>query len=166
MNDVARGPCVNNETIDIQMNADLHPVHRMRVSPRDDLHRRDFLKICGGLTGTMLLSSTVATPLLAQLGPRREAIPAITDPSVRTLVFRGVQAARDAGAQYAEVRLTHDLIRDVEVARVDDAQTVYASVRALVNGRWGMASSPVWDTEAIVALARRAAEHAAAQGAA
>lgn len=138
----------------------------MRVSQHDNYNRRDFLKIAGAATGTVLLSSVVAAPLHAQLGQGREAIPAITDSSVRALVFQGIQAARDAGASYAEVRLTHDIIRDVSIARINDAQTIYASVRALVNGQWGLASGPVWDTEALTALGRRSALQAAAQAAA
>jgi len=130
--------------------------HPVSIADYPDLDRRNFLKIAGGVTGTVLLSSALSTPLLAQSDPRPVPMPAITDPAVRALVFRGVQAAREAGAAYAEVRLTHGLIRSVDMVRIHDAQTVHASVKAFVNGRWGFASGPLWDTEAIVALARRA----------
>jgi len=126
----------------------------------------------GGVTGTMLLSSAVPLPLLAQFGDRRHTrhdgirrddLPAITDHSVRTLVFAGIHAARSAGASYAEVRLTNTLIRTVEVANVQDQQMIQAGVRALVNGRWGFASGPAWDETTIVTLAQRAVLQAKAQ---
>lgn len=140
--------------------------HPVPMTDHNGLDRRGFLKLTGSVTGAVLLSGAVSNPLLAQLGSHREPIPAITDPSVRALVFQGIQAARDSGAQYAEVRLTHDLIRDVEVGRVNDTETVYANVRASVNGRWGSASGPAWDKDTIVDLARRAALHASAQASA
>lgn len=129
----------------------------MKILYKTALDRRSFIKVLGGATGTALVSSMTPVPLVAQYGGNiRETVPSITDSLVHELVFKGVEAARTAGAQYAEVRLTNDLIRDVGVRSVSDFQSVNASVRAFFNGAWGFASGPLWSGEAIVALAQHA----------
>ena len=135
---------------------------KLPFAPSDvgDMNRRSFLKVAGGVTGAVVLHSAVPRPLLAQFGHRRDSVPAITDPAINALVFNGVQAARDAGAQYVDVRLTHGVVRDVSVHNVNDFRMLHVGVRALVNGYWGFASGPLWTEEAVVSLARRAAVQA------
>lgn len=122
----------------------------------NNLGRRSFLKAAGTATGMTFLSGAVSLPLMDQFGNHREEIPSITDASIHAMVSRGVDAARAAGAQYSEVRLTNGLVRDIEPKRVYDFQTIHASVRAFVNGQWGFATGSLWEDEAIVELARRA----------
>ena len=122
--------------------------------------RRTFLGTTGTLTGAVILAGALPRPLRAQLGRTNDAAPPITDPRVKTLVLNGVQAARDAGAAFAEVRLSHTLIRKIAVGTLDDQQLLHASVNAFVDGAWGFASSPFWSDDDIVRLARSAVRQA------
>jgi TldD protein len=120
--------------------------------------RRDLLK--AGLSAGALLA--VPRPLLARFGPHWEPVPPIRDPRVKALALRGVEAARAAGAAYADVRLTHTRTRlfGLRVTDIKDAEEVVVGVRALVNGYWGFASSPVWDVEEMARLGREAVHQA------
>ncbi len=119
--------------------------------------RRIFLKH-SAVTGAALAAvSAVPQPLMALIGSKPEAAPPIDDPRLKSLVQRGVDAARAAGAQYADVRLTHTRTRDVKHNEVDDKESITVGVRALVNGYWGFAASPVWDAAEIARLGKEAA---------
>ena len=100
-------------------------------------------------------------PLLAQLGRTLEPLPPIEDPRLKALTARALEAARSAGASYADVRLTHERVRVFSVStRVDDSESMLAGVRALVDGYWGFASSPVWSPDEMARLAREAVHQA------
>jgi TldD protein len=87
------------------------------------------------------------------------------DPNaVRALALRAVDAARSAGATYADVRLTRTVkqkfrFRDDHVTggEIADAEDLAVGVRALVNGYWGFAASPYWDPDEMDQLAHTAA---------
>ncbi|HXE57159.1 MAG TPA: TldD/PmbA family protein [Gemmatimonadales bacterium] len=120
--------------------------------------RRDLLK--AGLTATALMAAP--RPLLARFGRRWEPAPPIQDPRVKDLALRALEAARAAGAAYADVRLTHTRSRSflTRVADVRDGEQVVVGARALVDGYWGFASSPVWDVEEMGRLGREAVHQA------
>ena len=100
-------------------------------------------------------------PLLAQLGRTLEPLPPIEDPRLKALTARALEAARSAGASYADVRLTHERVRVFSGnARIDDSESMLAGVRALVDGYWGFASSPVWSPDGMARLAREAVHQA------
>jgi TldD protein len=125
-----------------------------------ELTRRSFLGAAGVIAGTLAISQMVPRPLRAQLGRSTGAAPAITDPSIKAFVFRGVQAAHDAGASFAEVRLSHTLQRTINTQRFSDSHTIHAGVQAYVDGVWGFASGAVWNDEDIVQLANAAVAQA------
>ena len=87
------------------------------------------------------------------------------DPApIEALAQRAVDAARAAGATYADARLTrivwhHYSMADNGVFEVDD-ETLAVGVRALVNGYWGFAASPYWEADEVVQLARDAVAQA------
>lgn len=113
--------------------------------------RRDLLK--AGLGATAL--AVAPQPLLARFGSRWEPAPPIDDPHVKALALRGVEAARAAGAVYADVRLTHTRRRGFSpTGTASDTEAMTVGVRALVDGYWGFASSPVWDIDELVRLGR------------
>lgn len=121
------------------------------------LSRRTLLQTAGTVGGAVALSTLLPRPLTAQLATSRaEVVPPVTDPSVRQLVMQGVQAAQDAGAQYAEVRLSNSFRRNIGSASLNDHQSLHAGVRVLVDGAWGFASGPFWSNDEIVKVARRA----------
>jgi TldD protein len=122
------------------------------------ISRRDLLKVGAGAAAL----AAVPRPLLAQLGRRPEPVPPIQDPRLKALAMRGVEAATAAGATYADVRLTHTRARSFgrTVDSIADAEWMVVGVRALVDGRWGFASSAVWSPDELARLGREAAHQA------
>lgn len=121
--------------------------------------RREVLK--AGLGAAVL--AAVPRPLLARFGAGWEPVPPIQDPRVRDLALRAVEAARAAGATYADVRLTHTRRRRFAlplVGHVQDREQMGVGVRAMVAGYWGYASSPVWDVDEMARLGREATRRA------
>jgi TldD protein len=114
--------------------------------------RRDFLKI-GATAATVV---TIPRPLLAHLGNTPELVPPIGDPRLKELAFKALDAARSAGALYADARLTHDRVRTISPDGAGDAEGMAFGVRALVNGYWGFASGPVWSQDEAARLGREA----------
>jgi TldD protein len=105
--------------------------------------------------------SAIPRPLLAQLGRTLEPLPPIQDPGLKDLTARALDAARGAGAVYADVRLTHERVRKFNIgSHVDDTESMLVGVRTLVNGYWGFASSPVWAPDEMARLARAAVHQA------
>ncbi len=97
--------------------------------------------------------TTLPRPLFADLGSGPEPVPPIDDPRLKELAFRAVEAARAAGASYADVRLTHTWNGFFN-------ERMTAGVRALVNGYWGFASGPVWSPDELARLGREAVHQA------
>jgi len=124
------------------------------------ISRRDLLK--AGVGAAALVA--MPRPLVAYFGGRPEPVPPIRDVRIKELAFRAIEAAQDAGAAYADVRLTHKRRRvvDQNVFNTLDREELAAGVRVLVDGYWGFASSPVWSPEEMVRLGREAVEHAKA----
>ncbi|MBX6333108.1 MAG: hypothetical protein IRY91_14770, partial [Gemmatimonadaceae bacterium] len=120
------------------------------------LTRRRFLE-AGALAAA---AAAVPRPLLAQLGRHPEPPPPIEDPRLQALAARGLDAARTAGASYADVRLTHTRVRRFFPAFTHDTETLEVGVRALVDGYWGFASGPVWSPDEMARLGREAAHQA------
>jgi TldD protein len=121
--------------------------------------RRTFLKLGAAATLSALASPR---PLLAQFGAGRpEPVPPIQDPRVKGLAQRAVDAARAAGAHYADVRLVHTRRRKFSASiYVGDAESMTVGVRALVNGYWGFSASPVWSPDEMARVAREAVRQA------
>lgn len=125
--------------------------------------RRDLLK--AGMSVAAL--AALPRPLVARLGPVPEPVQSIRAPRVRELAFRAVEAARAAGAAYADVRLTRTRRRIFQKAdepralqNVGDSEELSVGVRVLVDGYWGFASSPVWSSDEMVRLGRGAVAQA------
>ena len=121
------------------------------------ISRRDFVRV--GATAAAL--AAVPRPLLAQFGARREAVPPITDPRVKDLALRAIDAARSAGAAYADVRLVHTRRqRFVGSEHTGDAEWMSVGVRALFDGYWGFSASPIWSPDEMARLARESVRQA------
>ncbi|HEX6536976.1 MAG TPA: TldD/PmbA family protein [Gemmatimonadaceae bacterium] len=116
------------------------------------INRRDFLK-AGAVAASLaalprpLIAATRSTPIQA---------PTITDPDVRELAMRALDAAKSAGATYGDVRLTHGFNRQFGAHYFNDWETMEVGVRALVQGYWGFASGPVWTPDEMARLGREA----------
>ena len=103
--------------------------------------RRDFLKTLGAAA----LTAGVARPLHAD---ERVVLPAApyTDPAVEELALYALQAAKDAGASYADVRFGRYRrqavsTRERQVTGVSDFESFGCGIRTLVDGAWGFAST-------------------------
>jgi TldD protein len=122
--------------------------------------RRDFVKV--GASAAALAS--VPRPLRAQFGGVAQEVPPIQDPRVKELASRALDAARSAGASYADVRLSYTWERTFIGHRgnrpMEGVETLAGGVRALVNGYWGFASGPVWSADEMARLGREAAHQA------
>jgi len=115
------------------------------------------------ITGTVAAVAAAAPPWLRRTGvlepgsPRE--VPRITEPDVRALALRAVDAARSAGAAYADVRLTHTYDRKISPREgVRDVEEMTVGVRALVKGYWGFAASPAWTADEMVRLGHEAVD--------
>jgi TldD protein len=87
--------------------------------------------------------------------------------TMRALVSRAIDAAKSAGATYADARITRTVTQTYSGASLQfDTELLALGVRALVNGAWGFAASPYWTETEAVALARGAVAQATVNAAA
>ena len=111
--------------------------------------------------------AAVAAPApLSALASRFDTYPRAGDPLLEGLAARALEAARAAGATYADVRFTltraermrfygsvgYNILQNDELAGV--------GVRALVDGAWGFAASALWTPDEMAHLGREAAVQA------
>ncbi|MDQ3606013.1 MAG: TldD/PmbA family protein [Gemmatimonadota bacterium] len=129
------------------------------------MDRREFL----------LQSALVTAGLTVGCAPRvispAAELPRTAAVGSRELAMRALDAARSAGAQYADVRINRRRdqslsTRERQITSFDDAETFGFGVRVLVDGSWGFAASRELNTEEVVRVARQAAEQARANRAA
>src|SRR5262245_38751942 len=104
--------------------------------------RRDFIK-----TTAATAAAFAAGPAVSFGAAQTVAAPA-ADPLVLELANEALDAARSAGASYADVRVgryRRQMIatRERQVSGVSDNESYGIGVRALVNGCWGFAATSV-----------------------
>ena len=92
------------------------------------------------------------------------------EPDHKALTGRALDAARRAGAGYADVRITRNrsqsiATRERRITGFDDGETFGFGVRALVNGAWGFAASRDLTLDEVERVARSAASQARASAA-
>jgi TldD protein len=124
--------------------------------------RRDFVKLAGGAT---LALGCEQAPTLA-LGFAQAPTAPGPDAAERDLVLLALDAAKSAGASYADARVTHGLFeavgtREQQITNVTKTETYGIGVRALVGGSWGFAATRDLSKDAIARTAREAATIAA-----
>jgi TldD protein len=131
------------------------------------LSRRKFLK-CSSATAVsgLLLPQQWAIGQPAQHTGRYHNIRVGLE-DAKALAVKAVDAARSAGAQFADARLTRTVTQTVILdtgkggLTVLDDEVFSAGVRVLVNGSWGFASSPYWIPSEMTALVTSAVTQAA-----
>ncbi len=152
------------------------------------LHRRDFLKGTAAAAAGAALQAATAGPLRAM--PPRVFAPAGLmpdpfggggyvplhgaspgDPAVRDLLMRALDAAKGAGASYADARVGRNrsqavFTRERRVQALADSETQGIGVRALVDGAWGFAATRDLTPDGVAAAARLAVAQARANRAA
>ena len=125
--------------------------------------RRDFLRTgsafaAAGLVG--LDGNLLADPLSAahRYRPFR---PLLDDPDVRAIAMAALEAAKGAGARYADIRVASGTTRttilfDRQVSTQAIEGQLNFGVRVLVNGAWGFASSTIVTEEEAARVAQLA----------
>ncbi len=115
------------------------------------MDRRDFVKT----TAATIAASTL-------LPPYRLPLLWSADPSFKELAMVALNAARSAGASYADVRIGHYRsqfinTRERQIAGVTDTESLGVGVRTLVQGTWGFAATRTLTKDAVAGAAREAA---------
>src|ERR687896_1421910 len=126
--------------------------------------RRDFLRTAAAATAVAGLGSCTRAGTLIAPPPTS---PPSGDTFVNDLVLEGLNAARSAGASYADARIGRYRsqfvsTRERQVTGVNDSESYGIGVRALVNGSWGFAATRQMTREAVQLVAREAARIARA----
>lgn len=122
--------------------------------------RRAFIKDLGAAAiattiGPALRLPQLHAPLLVPSPPFQ------MDPAIRVLLMEALNAAKLAGASYADARIARQQLnviqtRERQIEEIEDSDTIGCGVRALVDGCWGFAATPRLTKDALVRAAREA----------
>jgi len=129
--------------------------------------RREFLQHSAAAAAAVgLASSALATPSTAQPGLTFQG-----DASHKELALRAIDAAKAAGADYADARISSARsqnlsTRERRVTNIGDNETFGFGVRVLVGGAWGFAASSNLTPDEVVRVAKQAVAQARANRAA
>src|SRR5262245_15783928 len=126
-------------------------------SPEDfvkktEIGRREFVQIAG-LAGAGI-AATGLEPLLAF---QQSAAPG-PDAAEKELVLRAIDAAKAAGASYADARISRILsesigTREQQLTNVSKGESYGIGIRALVGGSWGFAATRDLSNDAVTRTA-------------
>ena len=128
--------------------------------------RRDFLK-----SGAVAAAATIVGPRLLSAAETLERAPLLAAPGADSfaldLAAEALNAAKDAGASYADVRIGRYRrqsvnTRERRITGVADSESYGIGVRTLVNGSWGFAATNTMTKDGVVKAAREAARIARA----
>ncbi|MGH7636480.1 MAG: TldD/PmbA family protein [Gemmatimonadaceae bacterium] len=124
--------------------------------------RRDFLK-----SGATIAAATIAGPrLLDALEAPSRYSPYLSPPATEAfnaeLAAEALNAARDAGATYADVRIGRYrrqfiATRERQITGVNDGESYGVGIRTIVNGAWGFAATSNMTKDSVAKAAREAA---------
>jgi TldD protein len=126
-------------------------------------NRREFLK-----KGTLVAGAIAAEAAFRKAHGLAPLAPPFAEPpmpemdaATRDLMMEALNAAKMAGASYADVRIGRYLqnfvsTREQQITNVVDTDSIGAGVRALVNGTWGFAATRMMTKDGVASAARRA----------
>jgi TldD protein len=122
------------------------------------LSRRQF--VIASATATAAIGFSQSTARAETLIERLQHAP-IEDPEFKALAMKALEAAKAAGASYADVRISRNrsqsiFTREARVLNLSDNDTFGFGVRVLVDGAWGFAASSALTPEEVVRVARQA----------
>jgi TldD protein len=132
--------------------------------------RREFLKStsqAAALAGLAAHLPTGRFPGDALLPPQSASPEIAAEPNIKELVAVALDAAKSAGAGYADVRFVRNRnqnvsTREQRVQAVSDSETYGFGIRALVDGSWGFAASRELTREEVSRVAKQAVAQARA----
>jgi TldD protein len=121
------------------------------------MRRRDFLLRSAATTAALGAGQLVLPRMIAAAAPRQTMDPALN----RELAMRALDAARSAGATYADVRISRNRVqqmgtREQQITFFNDQDTFGFGVRVIANGSWGFAASRELNAEEVTRVAQQA----------
>ncbi len=127
------------------------------------MNRREFL-VQGALVTAGL--GTFGPEAFAAVRPAARVAPG-ADPAVRELAMRALDAAKLAGATYADVRISRNRnqslsTRERQITGLSDNETYGFGVRVMAGGGWGFAASREMTLDEVARVARLAVAQAKA----
>ncbi|RMH40554.1 MAG: TldD/PmbA family protein [Deltaproteobacteria bacterium] len=133
------------------------------------MKRRQFLQVTAATGSAALLYGCGGSAPRSPAAPPRTDV-SFSDPSLRALADVALDAARSAGATYADIRIadyrTQSIrTREQRVTDVRDGEDRGFGVRVIASGTWGFAASHRIDRDEIARVARRAVAIAKANSA-
>ena len=135
----------------------------------DKSTRREFLQASAAAAAAAgLANSAIARSAQAAVP---SSVDAYVQASHRELALRAIDAAKSAGAQYADARISSARSQNIgtrerRVTNIGDNETFGFGVRVLVDGAWGFAASSDLTTDEVARVARQAVAQARANKAA
>ncbi len=135
-------------------------VRPYNLPPLRGLNRRDFLKVSGAALAAGVVLPRCATTPAPVSHPTADA-------NERDLILYALDQVMAAGADYADVRISRHWsqgvgVREEKLIEASRSESYGIGVRALVGGSWGFSATRKMDRENIAAIAKEAAEIAAA----
>ena len=135
--------------------------------------RREFLKSTtaalsvAGFAAQSSIGRSSADALVSPLDPSPSSGVLAAEPNVKELAAVALDAAKSAGADYADVRFVRNRnqnisTREQRVTNVADNETYGFGVRTLVNGAWGFAASRDLTRDECARVAKQAVAQARA----
>ena len=129
--------------------------------------RRDFIKTVSAVAATSAIGTRGLSTVDRLISPTGSSV---GDPTYRELTQVALDAARAAGATYADIRISarrsqRISTRENRLQGADDSDTLGFGVRALSNGAWGFAASNILTKDAVAQIARDAVAIAKANSA-
>ena len=129
--------------------------------------RREFLKKSGAATAALGLAACTSAPSIDTAPTPATPAQSSGDASIRDLALLALDAAKSAGAQYADVRISQNRsqginTRERRVQGLNDSTTFGFGVRSLVDGSWGFAASRDLTREEVVRVAKQSVAQARA----
>jgi TldD protein len=123
--------------------------------------RRDFLKKAGGLAAATLAATAIPRSAEAFFNSPILAPPPEMDAAVKELLLEAINAAKLAGASFADARISRFrqnfvFTREQQIQNVVDTETFGCGVRALVDGTWGFSATQKMTKQGVAAAARTA----------
>ena len=127
------------------------------------MHRRDFLSSATAATGSLILLGCGGGSKGPGPGARSGGTTPVvfSDPNLRALADVALEAAKSAGATYADIRIADYRsqsigTREQRVRYISDSESRGFGVRVIANGTWGFAASSRVEKDEIARIAGRA----------
>ncbi len=123
--------------------------------------RREFVKSTSAAATALAALSAVPSAARAAVTAALPSSARRSDPDLKELAHLALDAARSAGASYADVRFSRNrtqsiFTREQRVQGLVDNETRGFGIRALVNGAWGFAASRDVSRDEVTRVARQA----------